>query len=208
MANEQVYYSALHWAKKAEKDANRAAVSSANAEDAKNLANEAVSRLGEFDSTVENVKAEITTLSSTEQATIVAVAEENKNSAVSEINSTKSDAVKTVEQAGAAIANYQQPVEVITETSGTITLQSTKIYQMQITDAVSFVLPSEISVDYFNQIKVMAQITGAPTIDWGTVQFFNKAIPEIEEGNYDIYFDYDNLLNAWICGAIVKGVAE
>lgn len=223
-------YSCYHYHKKCEESASDAATSAANAEEAKNLANEAVSKLGEFDSTVENAKSEIAELSATEQTTItslsvsgvseittltenskteiVSVAEENKNSAVSEINSTKSDAVNTVEQAGAVIANYQQPIVVIPETSGTIALQSTKIYQMEITDAVSFVLPDTVNGGYFNQIKVMAKITGTPTIDWGTAQFFNKAIPEIEGGNYDIYFDYDNLLGAWVCGAMAKGTAE
>lgn len=230
-------YSAKHYqiktakeADRAKNEADRAELSAANAEEAKNLANEAVSKLGEFDSTVENAKSEIIELSATEQTTItnlsasniseittltenskteiVSVAEENKNSAVNEINSTKSDAVNTVEQAGAVIANYQQPIVVISETSGTITLQSTKIYQIEITDAVSFVLPDTVNSGYFNQIKVMAKITGTPTIDWGTTQFFNKAIPEIEGDNYDIYFDYDNLLGAWVCGAMVKGTAE
>lgn len=201
-------YSAYHYQEKCKKSAESAAISASNAEEAKNLANEAVSRLGEFDNTVNNAKAEITELSATEQAVIVSTASNAKEFAVTEINSTKNTAVNTVEQAGAVIANYQQPIVVIAETSGTIALQSTKIYQMQITDAVSFVLPSEVNTRYFNQIKVIAQITGTPTIDWGTTQFFNKATPEIEGGSYDIYFDYDNLLGAWVCGAMAKGTAE
>ena len=96
----------------------------------------------------------------------------------------------------------------ITRTSGEITLEVNKIYSMNLTGATTFALPNPINKNIFNQIKIMAQITGTPTINWGTTQFFNKAIPEIEAGNYDIYFDYDNLLNAWVCGAIVKGIAE
>jgi hypothetical protein len=78
---------------------------------------------------------------------------------------------------------------------------------MEIIDAVAFVLP-EVNTAVFNQIKVMAKITGTPTIDWGTAYFFNKAIPEIEEGSYDIYFDYDNLLGGWVCLVTAKGVGE
>jgi hypothetical protein len=96
----------------------------------------------------------------------------------------------------------------ITQTSGEITLEVNKIYSMNLTGATTFALPNPINKNIFNQIKIMAKVTGTPTINWGTTQFFNKIIPEIEEGSYDIYFDYDNLLNTWICGAIVKGVAE
>lgn len=201
-------YSAYHYACKTKADREVAEQAANSAIEAKDLANEAVTKLGEFDSTVDTAKTEIASLSAAEQAVIVSVASGVKDVAVSEINSTKSNAVNTVEQAGAAIADYQQPMVVIAETSGTVTLQSTKIYQMQITDAVSFVLPSEVNTRYFNQIKVMAQITGTPVIDWGTIYFSNKTTPEIEEGSYDVYFDYDNLLGGWVCIVMAKGVAE
>lgn len=201
-------YSAYHYACKTKADKEVAEQAANSAIEAKDLANEAVTKLGEFDSTVDTAKTEIASLSAAEQAVIVSVASGVKDVAVSEINSTKSNAVNTVEQAGLAIADYQQPMVVIAETSGTVTLQSTKIYQMQITDAVSFVLPSEVNTRYFNQIKVMAQITGTPVIDWGTIYFSNKTTPEIEEGSYDVYFDYDNLLGGWVCIVMAKGVAE
>jgi hypothetical protein len=208
-------YSAYHYACKTKADREAAELAAANAEEAKNLANEAVTRLGEFDSTVDTAKADIVALSSTEQAAIVAlsdtskseivsVAEENKSSAVSEINSTKDTAIGEVEQAGSLIATYQYPIIPIAETSGSVSLATNTIYQMEITDAVVFVLP-EVNTAVFNQIKVMAKITGTPTIDWGTTKFFDKKTPLIEEGCYDVYFDYDNLLSAWVCGAMDKG---
>lgn len=96
----------------------------------------------------------------------------------------------------------------ITQTSGEIILEVNKIYSMNLTEATTFVLPNPINKNIFNQIKVMAKVTGTPTITWGTTNFFNKTTPEIEEGSYDFYFDYDNLLGAWVCGVMSKGVAK
>ena len=208
------YYSALHYAAKAEKSATSAAnsaqvaqMSAANAEEAKNLANEAVSKLGEFDSTVDNAKEEIVSLSTAEQAMIATAANGVKDVAVSEINSAKDVAVDEVEQAGATISSFQFPIIPITQSSGNVSVDTNTIYQMTISDSAVFVLPTDVNTGVFNQIKVMAQIVGTPTIDWGTSYFFNKTTPEIEEGYYDVYFDYDNLLNTWVCGVISKGVS-
>lgn len=92
-------------------------------------------------------------------------------------------------------------------TSGTLTLAVNKVYSAAITGNTTFSLPTPGNKNVFNQIKVMLKVTGTPTINWGTTQFFNKATPEIEAGCYDVYFDYDNNLNAWVCGAMPKGAA-
>ncbi len=104
--------------------------------------------------------------------------------------------------------NAVSPIISIEETSGTIELATNKIYTMTINDATTFSLPIPSNTGIFNQIKVMVKVTGTPTISWGTTNFFNRATPEIEEGSYDIYFDYDNGLSSWVCGVLAKGVAE
>ena len=93
----------------------------------------------------------------------------------------------------------------ITETSGIITLEANKIYSMVIDGEIGFNLPTEVNTNYFNQIKVMVKIVGSPIITWGTTYFVNKSQPELEEGYYDLYFDYDNNLAGWVVGAVVKG---
>lgn len=90
-------------------------------------------------------------------------------------------------------------------TSGTATLDANKIYSMTISGDLTFVLPESVNTSYFNQIKVMAMVTGSPVIEWGTTYFVNKEAPTIEEGHYDFYFDYDNNLGGWVLGAITKG---
>ena len=117
---------------------------------------------------------------------------------VNEINEVK-------EQAIAEIEARQIPLNVISETSGVVTLDANKIYTMEITADTEFTLPEKVDTAFFNQIKVMAKIVGTPTITWGTSYFVNKTAPELEEGVYDLYFDYDNHLGGWVVGAISKG---
>lgn len=105
------------------------------------------------------------------------------------------------------IDNFQPAITALSATSGTLTLAVNKVYSAAITGNTTFSLPTPGNKNVFNQIKVMLKVTGTPTINWGTTQFFNKATPEIEAGCYDVYFDYDNNLNAWVCGAMPKGAA-
>lgn len=105
------------------------------------------------------------------------------------------------------VDNFQPAITALSATSGTLTLAVNKVYSAAITGNTTFSLPTPGNKNVFNQIKVMLEVTGTPTINWGTTQFFNKATPEIEAGCYDVYFDYDNNLNAWVCGAMPKGAA-
>lgn len=105
------------------------------------------------------------------------------------------------------VDNFQPAITALSATSGTLTLAVNKVYSAAITGNTTFSLPTPGNKNVFNQIKVMLKVTGTPTINWGTTQFFNKATPEIEAGCYDVYFDYDNNLNAWVCGAMPKGAA-
>lgn len=229
MADEEVYYSAKHWAKKSEKFANET-------KDTKEAADTAIALVDGFDTTVSQAQAAIINLSTEEKNNIRTIGDEEEASVVSagetgvaNIKAAETTGVANVNQAtnngitqingmvsnlatktevATNIANYQASVNVLTATSGSISLEVNKVYTLSVTNATTFVLPTPSNTDVFNQIKVMMSVTGAPTIDWGTIYFFNKTTPEIETGSYDVYFDYDNLLGAWVCGVMAKGVAE
>lgn len=94
----------------------------------------------------------------------------------------------------------------ISETSGLVTLTANRIHKMNISGNTTFSLPAG-NASVFTQIKVMVNVTGTPSINWGTSRFFNKKVPSIAEGQYDFYFDYDPTANAWVAGAVPKGVA-
>ena len=124
------------------------------------------------------------------------------------VNNT-SDADKPVSTAQKSyVDNFQPPITAITATSGTIALAINKIYTLSVTGATTFSLPTPSNKNVFNQIKIMMKVTGTPTINWGTSNFFNNETPEIKAGNYDCYFDYDNLMGAWVVGAMSKGKAS
>lgn len=123
------------------------------------------------------------------------------------VNNT-SDADKPVSTAQKSyVDNFQPSITALTATSGTITLAVNKIYTLSVTGTTTFSLPTPSNKNVFNQIKVMMKVTVTPTINWGTTNFFNKETPEIVAGNYDCYFDYDNLMNAWVVGVMNKGAA-
>lgn len=105
------------------------------------------------------------------------------------------------------VNNFQPAITTLSQTSGTVALAVNKIYSMTISGATTFTLPTPSNTNVFNQIKVILKVTGTPTINWGTTNFFNKATPEIAAGSYDVYFDYDKLMNAWVAGAMPKGAA-
>lgn len=188
--------------------ASAAEQATTTAENAQNTANSVVAQLEGFSETVATAKTEITTLAGTEKTGIETAANTAQTTAVTAIDSAKTGAVAEIEAAGEVIASYQQPIIALTATSGTIALEVNKIYNLSITAATTFSLPTPSNTEVFNQIKVMLRVTGTPTITWGTSQFFNKATPEIEAGSYDCYFDYDNLLGAWVAGVMPKGAAE
>ena len=190
-------FSAKHYQIKSEKNAVRAEEAADRAEEVKNIAVEAVAKLNEIDTTVDNAKAEITTVSNEEKAAIQETAEETRETVVKEIN-----------QAGESITSYQAPLIALSATSGTVSLVINKVYTISVSGTTTFSLPTPSNTNVFNQIKVMMKVTGTPTINWGTTRFFNKKTPKIEAGNYDVYFDYDNLLGAWVCGAMAKGAAS
>lgn len=125
-------------------------------------------------------------------------------SAITNIDSAKTDAITQINAAGEVISSYAQPIVNLTATSGTVSLQTNKIYTITVTGSTTFSLPGAVQ-GVFNQIKIMMKVNGTPSITWGTNTYLNKSKPTIEAGNYDIYYDWDNIQNAWYCGIMPKG---
>lgn len=97
-------------------------------------------------------------------------------------------------------------INVSTSTSGAITLESNKIYQISLTGNTQFSLTEPTDKTIYNQIKVILKTTGTPTVTWGTSIYYNKTAPDIStDGNYVIYYDWDTNANSWICGALSEG---
>jgi hypothetical protein len=107
---------------------------------------------------------------------------------------------------GTLTGGVGQTIVNIAQTSGDVSLAANRCHKMTISGATTFQLPVG-NLGVFTQIKVMVKVDGTPSINWGTDRFFNKAVPRIESGWYDFYFDHDPVANAWVAGAVPKGGA-
>lgn len=134
-------------------------------------------------------------------------ADEAKSWAIGDITErTEGSSKYWAEQAESSVteANILK-ITVLSATSGTFILETNKIYSAAIDGDTVFSLPETSDTGVFNQIKVMLKVTGSPAVTWGTSCFFNKESPTLEEGYYDVYFDYDNNLGSWVAGVLAKG---
>lgn len=122
--------------------------------------------------------------------------------------SAKKYAQDAAQAAASAVAAVNIPITSLPSESGNISLQSNTVYKLSINGATTFAPQTPADTTIHNQIKVFLSVSGTPTIDWGTSNYFNKTAIEIEEGNYVVYFDYDPNLSAWTVGAMTVGGAE
>ena len=122
--------------------------------------------------------------------------------------SAKKYAQDAAQAAASAVAAVNIPITSLPSESGNISLQSNTVYKLNINGATTFAPQTPADTTIHNQIKVFLSVSGTPTIDWGTSNYFNKTAIEIEEGNYVVYFDYDPNLSAWTVGAMTVGGAE
>lgn len=122
--------------------------------------------------------------------------------------SAKKYAQDAAQAAASAVAAVNIPITSLPSESGNISLQSNTVYKLSINGATTFAPQTPADTTIHNQIKVFLSVSGTPTVDWGTSNYFNKTAIEIEEGNYVVYFDYDPNLSAWTVGAMTVGGAE
>lgn len=101
---------------------------------------------------------------------------------------------------------YQNQVGLtaLTQTSGDITLASGGLYTLTLSGDANFILPTPQDKSLLNQILVQLDITaGTITVNWGTTHYFSGT-PTTSLGHYNIIWEYDNLIDAWVVGQIEK----
>ena len=93
-------------------------------------------------------------------------------------------------------------------TSGTITLSDNSINKITPSAAVTFSLPSGNTAT-FHQILVQVNLSTVYTITLGTNYYFNKKAPDLSAaGKYNLLYEYDSELSAWVVGCVSKGAAS
>lgn len=92
--------------------------------------------------------------------------------------------------------------------SGTaITLTDNSVNTLTPTGNTTFTLPTVTDTTVFHQILVQLNLTTVYTIALGTSTYFGGTAPDLSEtGNYNLVYEYDNALSAWVVGCIDKGV--
>lgn len=92
--------------------------------------------------------------------------------------------------------------------SGTaITLTDNSVNTLTPTGNTTFTLPTVTDTTVFHQILVQLNLTTVYTIALGTSTYFGGTAPDLSAtGNYNLVYEYDNALSAWVVGCIDKGV--
>ena len=104
------------------------------------------------------------------------------------------------------LLKYQNQLGILPLPKGnTVNLASGGIYSGAVNSDVTFILPAVTDKSLLNQILIQLDISGDPKINWGTNNYFSGE-PSTSAGNYNIIYEYDNLLNAWVVGQVEKVV--
>lgn len=104
------------------------------------------------------------------------------------------------------LLKYQNQLGVLPLPKGnTVNLASGGIYSGAVNSDVTFILPAVTDKSLLNQILIQLDISGDPKINWGTTNYFSGE-PSTSAGNYNIIYEFDNLLNAWVVGQVEKVV--
>lgn len=89
--------------------------------------------------------------------------------------------------------------------SGTRTLENGKVYTCTITGTTTFSLPRVDDTSKFSQILVQIYMSTARTINVGTSHYFGDKAPNLSEaGYYNLIYEYNSTMNAWVCGCLRK----
>ena len=89
-----------------------------------------------------------------------------------------------------------EEMNTISATSGTIALESNKVYKASLDGSTTFTLPSTVDNTIFNQIYLQLDVTGTPTIDFGTTNYMTIE-PVITSGINLICYEYNSNEQAW-----------
>lgn len=97
--------------------------------------------------------------------------------------------------------------------SGSIELEDNTAYLIEVTGNVSFTLPSITDLSKIHQIFMQIKMDNIYTItlsQYGEdLKYFGlEEVDFSRAGNYNLYYEFDNLNQNWVCGALQKGNAE
>lgn len=105
------------------------------------------------------------------------------------------------------IATMADTKQAVTALSGTsITLTDNSVNTLTPSGNITFTLPTVTDTTIFHQILVQLNLSTVYTINLGTTTYFDSTAPDLSSvGNYNLIYEYDSSLSAWVVGCIEKG---
>lgn len=101
----------------------------------------------------------------------------------------------------AQAASGTTDVNTISATSGSISLETNKVYKVTLNGNTTFVLPNTVDNTKFNQIYLQINLTNNSNINFGTSNYFTVQ-PTLEIGENRITYEYDANEQVWYVGKI------
>lgn len=106
---------------------------------------------------------------------------------------------------GVSTSNDPLNLELLTYAE-TVNLEADKVYAIDVAGDISFVLPTVVDSTHLHQIIVHMRINNVVNVNLGTTNYFKLAAPDLSQaGSYNIIYEYDVLLQAWVADACIKG---
>lgn len=154
-----------------------------------------------FDTHAAQKQTEFDNNAAQKQAAVDASANAAAQSATNSQNSANAAAASAAEVAGAVIF--------ISQTSGSITLESNKNYHQRINAATTYIPPTstELQGSLVHQIFIELSIDTVAAINWGTdVLFVNGEAPDVSTtGTYMVYYQWSFGVSKWLVGTYKVG---
>lgn len=175
------------------------AQTSATASEASNQS--AANTVNGFDTHAAQKQTEFDNNAAQKQAAIDASANAAAQSATNSQNSANAAAASAAEVAGAVVF--------ISQTSGSISLETNKNYHQRINAATTYVPPASTALQgsIVHQIFIELSIDTVAAINWGAdVLFVNGEAPDVSTtGTYMVYYQWSYGVTKWLVGAYRVG---
>lgn len=123
-----------------------------------------------------------------------------------DLTTTDKTIVGAINELEAGKSDKDTPIE---EISDLTSLQSNHVYKISISTEQTVTYPTVSNNSISNSVVIYAHVTAAVSINWGSdVYFYNKKIPTIGVGDYDIVLMYNPNVQKWCVSCVEVGAAS
>ena len=94
--------------------------------------------------------------------------------------------------------------------SGNILLDDNSVYKINPTGSINFALPTITDLTQTHRIFIQMKLDSASySINLGCANYYDRVPPSFTStGMYNIWYEYDVVTRAWVCGSVLKGTSS